>query len=446
MTGRPPRLAPLAVALLVGATLLGLGATAHASGITLGRYGGMFGHPNADRGLALYWNPARLGLHPGRFVTIDSTLVRRDASYDRVIFPDNPYYDQPGVLETNVGLATTSTMAVLPYGAGGAAWELDEVNIGFALGAYPMYGGSAGWDKNPQAPDAYPGGLDGPQRWSGINSTFLILHYTGAFGITLTEWGLSFGFGISYADGTIATTRARNVNRSESLLDERGFIQEGRVYFEGDDHALSMHYGVSYDSDTVTASAVYRSGYNLDIRGDLYQAYGSQPPVQVRAFLDFPTPHVFQTAFTLRFGNVEMTGMTDYSAWSRMEANNIFVEKDPPDLLLEIPRNLRDTFSLRGMMGGNVGRHHRWHIAGMLGYDMSAVPEETIDAALSDAAKIQVGIGARGTIGEHLGLLTSYQYDIWSPVEADNSIHEPTANGIYRDSRHWVNLSLEGRF
>ena len=45
-----------AVALL-GTIALAAPRSAHASGITLGRFEGIFGHPNTDGGLALYGTP-----------------------------------------------------------------------------------------------------------------------------------------------------------------------------------------------------------------------------------------------------------------------------------------------------------------------------------------------------------------------------------------------------
>lgn len=422
-------------------TALGVVATpseADASGITLGRFGGVYGHANVDGGLAMYWNPARLSVRPGLFLTIDGTLVNRRASYVRVTDVQGP-----GVQETNTGRATIGTTAILPYFAMGGTVDLERVRLGFAIGGHPGFGGTAAWDKNVDAPSEYPGGLDGPQRWSGITSSFLILHGVVATSVTLLDHGISFGAALTVATADVATIRARNVNRSEQLLDERGLIQEGRVAYRGDGTALALNVGASWDSEVVTVSAQYRSGYTLALQGEARQAYGTQPPIQGDANLDFPLPHVFLTAVTLRFGNFEITGQTDYSLWSRMDANRIFATNDPPDLLLEIPRELEDTLSVRGMFGYNISP--RLNLTGMIGIDPSAVPERTMDASLSDAFKVQVGLGVRAEINRHFRIHSSYVHDIYSPVTVRDSIQEPGTNGTYRDSRGWLNLSLEGR-
>lgn len=443
---------PVTAWLLVMVLFVLLPQQAEASGIALNRFGGIFGHSNAEGGLAMFWNPARISRRPGGFVTVDATLVSRNASYFRRIYEDererpdrvgNPYYNDPGVQETNVGEATSSTLAVMPYLAGGYTFELPRVHYGFGVALHPAYGGSATWDKNLAAPSEYPGGVDGPQRWSAVSSRFLILHSTLAGSATFPDLGLSFGVALTLAAGDIATVRARNINRGEQPIDENGFIQEGRIFFEGRDTALSLSLGASLDRGPVTVSAHYRSGYNLNIRGDLRQAYATQPLIQVRAFLDFPTPHVLNSALTVRAGDFSVTGIIDYSVWSRMRSNIIFVETDPPDQLLEIPRNLRNTLSVRGLFGYTFLEH--FEAALSFGYDPSAVPANSMDAALSDANKFQFGAGLRGLFNDKWSVMLSYSHDFYQTVEVTRSVQEPTTNGTYRDQRRWLNLSLEAR-
>jgi hypothetical protein len=425
---------------------------AMASGIALNRFGGIFGHPNVAGGLSLFWNPARISVRPGGYFTLDSTLVSRSASYDRKIYEDgrerpdgtgNPFYDDPGVQETNVGLATTSTLAVMPMLAGGHTWEFDRLNFGIGAVFHPAYGGTASWDQNPNAPSAYPGGLDGTQRWAGISSTFLLVHGSTAAAVTLTDLGLSIGAALTFSQGTVSTVRARNINRGEQPVDEQGYIQEGRIFFEGNDNTLSLSVGASLDRGPVTVSAHYRSGYNLTIRGDLRQAYATQPLIDIGAFLDFPTPHVFNSALTVRHQRFSGTIIGDYSVWSRMRSNIIFVDIDPPDQLLEIPRNLKNTFSIRGL--AEYEFVPGWFAGLSLGFDPSAVPSNSIDAALADADKWQAGAGVRTVFNERWSTMLSYSQDFYQTVESTQSVHEPTANGTYKDSRRWLNFSLEVR-
>lgn len=439
--------------LVLGVTVLAMSpGSAHASGIALNRFGGIFGHANTTGGLSLFWNPSRMSIRPGGYFTVDATLVSRNASYVRRIYDDerertdrvgNPYYNDPGVQEANTGLATTSTLAVLPMLAGGYTFELPRLNVGIGAVLHPAYGGTAAWDKNLAAPSEYPGAVDGTQRWHGLASTFLILHGTLAGAITLPDAGLSFGAALSFARGEISTVRARNVNRGEQLVDANGYIQEGRIFFEGNDSDVGLAVSASLDRGPLTFSTQYRSGYNLTVRGDLRQAYATQPLIQIGAFLDFPTPHVWTTATSLRVRRFTGTVATDYSIWSRMRSNIIFVDIDPPDQLLEIPRNLQNTLSIRGLAEYEVV--DGWTAGVSLGWDPSAVPANAIDAALSDADKWQVGAGVRTVFGGRWSTMLSYTQDFYETVESVQSVHEPTANGTYKDARRWLNLSVEVR-
>jgi long-subunit fatty acid transport protein len=126
-----------------------------------------------------------------------------------------------------------------------------------------------------------------------------------------------------------------------------------------------------------------------------------------------------------------------------MRSNIIFVDIDPPDQLLEIPRNLQNTLSIRGL--AEYEFIDGWTAGASLGWDPSAVPANSIDAALSDADKWQVGAGIRTVFGERWGTMLSYTQDFYETVESVQSVHEPTANGTYKDARRWLNLSVEVR-
>jgi long-chain fatty acid transport protein len=416
-----------------------------ASGITLGRFGGVYGHPNAAGGLALYWNPALLAAETGGFVSLDGTLAIRRAAYTRELVDSNPNYDAEGVQEWNTGRATTSTIAVLPYAAGGGAFNIGSgLQLGLAAGVYPQYGGSVEWDKALDAPSEYPGAVDGPQRWASIASQLLTIHYSGGVGISLPELGISIGGTVSYVDASIDTTRARNANREEELVDSLGNLQEGRVWLEAEDTAITGTVGASYETGRVRLSAVYRAAYSVRLEGPLTQAFATQPPGPVDSFIEINFPHVFQTGVQVQLDRVELTATTDFSTWSRMEDTDLLTDTERPEMLLAIPRNLDNTLSVRGTIGGNITE--RVHLTGMIGLDPSAVPEETQEPGLNDAMKFNLGLGARILAGGNTHVLISYVEDLYLPVEVDESIHEPATNGRYVDSRRWLNVSLDARF
>ena len=434
----------------IGATLLVVSAltlasaAAHASGITLGRYGGVYGNPNAGGGLALYWNPALVSAETGWLAAVDLSLVMRRASYDRVVLDSNPNSDAEGVQEYNTGRGTTSTIAALPFGSFGGAFEAGPAHLGFAAGIYPAYGGSVTWDKVLEAPAEYPGAVDGPQRWASISSQLLSIHYSGALSITLPELGLSLGGTFSYVDGSLDTTRARNVNREEELVDSLGNLQEGRVWLNSEGDTITGSVGASYQTGRVRLSAVYRAAYNIRFEGPLTQAFATQPPGSVDSFIIIKFPHVFQTGFEVELDRVTVGAATDFSTWSRMVNTDLLSDAEQPEMLLHIPRNLDNTLSVRAMIGGWLTESVE--LTGLFGVDPSAVPPETNEPGLNDAMKFQLGLGASFQILNGSTFAISYTEDIYTSVKVDTSIQEPPQNGTYRDSRRWLTLSFDGRF
>lgn len=438
------RTGALRVVSLVAAAFLLLSAaprSASASGITLGRFGGIFGHPNSDGGLALYWNPARLTERPGFFLTVDSSLVMRRASYDRAVLESNPSFGLEGVDEWNTGRGTTSTLALLPMLALGGAHDVGESRVGWSLGLFPPYGGGVEWDKNLRAPAEYPGAVDGPQRWQAISSSFIILHVTAALAVEIADTGLSIGGSLSYVDAHLETTRARNVNREEALVFEDGAIQEGRVWLRTNDAAVNGSLGFAWDRERFLWSGHWRAGYKLRMSGTLRQAFATQTPSDVASHVDINLPHVITTAFTYRFGRVDLTPILDYSRWSTMVETDLVSNADPPELLLHTPREARDTLSGRLLVSWHV--HPAWTLGFSAGVDPSAIPERTNEPGLSDALKFPVGLGVSWDPELPLRMQLSYTEDIYTTVEVDNSIHEPPSNGTYKDSRRFINLSLE---
>ncbi len=419
-------------------------APALASGITLGRFGGIHGHANADGGLALYWNPALMSVEPGWVVTVDANVIHRHAVYEREVLDTNVDRDTPGVLEHNTGRATTTTVGALPYLALGGVQDFGSVRVSLFAGFYPGYGGTVEWDKTLGATAEHPGAIDGPQRWSAIASTLYAFHYAGGASITLPDLGLGFGFSLSYVSGSLETTRARNVTGSERLVDPEGTLQEGRVWLSATDTAWNVSIGGSYESDRVRLSGSYRAPYQLHLTGPLTQAFATQPPGPVDSYDDINLPHVILTAVTITWPRAHVTLASDFSTWSRMEDTDLMSNAEQPELLLHMPRNLENTLSGRVVAGGEIAPNV--DLSGMFGLDPSAVPAETNEPGLGDAFKFQLGLGVRWQASERVRLMASYTEDIYTRVKVEESIQEPPANGTYHEGRRWLDLSFEGRF
>jgi long-subunit fatty acid transport protein len=415
-----------------------------ASGFSLGRFGGIYGHSNASGGLALYWNAARIGSgEAGAFLMIDASLVLRRASYDRVVLDSNPLAGAPGVQEWNTGEATTSTTAVLPMLSLGGAHDVSGSRLGWAVGVYPAYGGSVVWDKALDADSQYPGAVDGPQRWSAISSAFLVLQPTVGLSWRFGDSGVSVGATVSYVDGHLESSRARNLSREEGLVFDDGAIQEGRVWLRTNDSGWSGTLAISVERDAWIWSAQYRSGYELRMDGVLRQAFATQTPSDVASHVDANFPHILQTSFTAMIRDVELTGSLDFSRWSTLRSTDLYSNASPAELLLYTPRFARDTLSARIFVGWQMSP--RLQLAGQVGVDPSAIPERANEPGLSDALKFPVGGGLHWNASDTWDLRLSYVRDFYVPVEVRNSVHEPPSNGRYEDARRFLTLSVEAR-
>src|SRR5205823_2498824 len=111
--------------------------------------------------------------------------------------------------------------------------RLKHVDIGVGLGAFVDSGGSASWDKNLKAPSEFPGAIDGPQRWASISANLLVVDLSVGLAVRHRRTGLSLGVAPLLAVTTFSTTRARNIDRTEDLVDSAGNLKEGRAYFSG---------------------------------------------------------------------------------------------------------------------------------------------------------------------------------------------------------------------
>ncbi len=428
----------LAATALASATLLAAPA-ATASGIGIGRFGGIDGHANSRGGLALYWNAANVAPEPGPYFTMDVSLINRRATYDRQIDEASA---TPEEIRYNTGAGTVNTIGVLPLLAVGWGANLGEaLRGGVALGVFPTFGGFADWDKKGKNVPEYPGVVDGPQRWSAIASRLQVLNYTLAAAATLRDIGVSFGGSAALVDAELDTVKARNLNRTDSLVDSRGAIQEGRIHLLASDTALAWTAGVSLDDERVRAGVHYRAAFDLALTGNVRQAYATNPPTNLDAELGFPLPSLLDLAVTPIFGDFEATLALEYTTWSRVEEHRVVAQADGQEVLV-IPRRLRNTVGARVVPALKVS--DRWTLGVSVGYESSAVPPETEDAAFIDADKIMFGLGARYD-AKWLKLGMSYVRDEYFAVKTENSIHAPAENGTFDDTRDYLQLTVEVR-
>ena len=79
---------------------------------------------------------------------------------------------------------------------------------------------------------------------------------------------------------------------------------------------------------------------------------------------------------------------------------------DNPAPIQNLPRDWQDAFGIRG--GGSYFINPMIEVFGGLGYDSNAIPDESLDPALTDFHDISVAVGGRLTFGKHVAVAASW--------------------------------------
>ncbi|NRA31712.1 MAG: outer membrane protein transport protein [Polyangiaceae bacterium] len=465
---RSPKLPALAASAAVALGVLCFANTASAGGFVANKYGGLYGNANADGGLAMYWNPARLAEREGFFATVDLNYFNRSVTYERrsADDPNRPadhhlcnnndfgvdYCSRREEDIYNTGVGTLSNQGVLPYFALGYGLDLDLGTLSFGAGFYPSFGGAAKWDKTPDVYDRaaavdaegrtaaelqelYPGAIDGPNRWTNMETELLVLDYALGAGIKLADTGLSFGGSLAYSQISINTVRARTGIKTDQMRSEDGANNiEGSLHYNGTGHGVVFVVGASYEWETLLASVAYHSRQNVPVEGPLRQTIADDSV----AALDFPLPDIVDVAFAGTFGKWGGTVALNYVNWSLVDVHKVIIPPNAP--VLDLRRDMEDTLAVRLLPTYQLDRETDFRA--MVGYEGSAIPKYNMDAGLMDAPKYLFGIAGRyGTEDYRVSL--GYTHEMLLEVNVTENIHEPPQTGKYNDSRHFVTLSLE---
>lgn len=471
---------------------------AHASGISVARFGGEHGHPTTSNATAIYYNPAGLALSKGTHIFLDGTLALRWASYDRpAIGPDDatlgtyPVQSSQQTLQlapgANDGRASLFNTVALPFAGVTSDFGTDFIAAGIAV--YFPFGGTAVWDENEQYANnqQFPGAVDGVQRWYSIDGTIQSMYITAAVAYRIKKIGLSIGVSGSAIRSEINTIRARNPDGSDDLVttDANGnmIIKEGRSALDVSGWQGGFGVGLLYDvlnrgkyfiGVSYTSQPNVAGGMRLE--GTLDNAFGLGIPSRSDAALLQSMPDILRLGVRIRpTDRYEIRAFADYTRWSvfdkqciveqSFEGDCSFVGEDnaldlpetfgsaadfngsPEQLLQHLPRYWRDSGGVR------VGASY-WFIPQVegyfgLGYDSNAIPAETLDPALIDTHKMSISAGVRWQVIKHLALsLTSTEIVYFKRDTKGKSTlsrfeaptRQASGDGVYRQFLQTFNL------
>lgn len=443
---------------------------ASASGFLAARFGGEHGHPTTSNPTALYYNPAGLALATGTRLYLSGTFAYRTASYDRpsdVI--DN--IGTPGTpedaVDANSGEATLANFLVSPFAA--VTSDLGIENLGVGLGFYAPFGGQSEWDKNDKyrGNDAYPGAVDGPQRWWSIDGTIRALYFTAGGAYRIPDLRLSLGVGVNLVKSEVNTGRARNSNGSDDMVTDTGALQEGRSLIDASGWSLGLGAGVIWEPvENLFVGLSYQSqpGFGeQSLEGTLKTALGTGPADEEDIELRQALPDVVRLGLRYRTLPWEYRLFGEYVRWSVFERQCLVSAGSPacdlaPDgaarsdgIILNIPRDWHDSWGLRGGVSHWFSENVEVFLGA--GYDGNAASDEGLDAALIDMPKVTGALGGRfalldGVLAIQPTLTQVYYFErtIENPKRFAPPSRTPDNSGVYNQSVTTLDLAVEYTF
>lgn len=453
----------------VAATVLPAG-RAGASGFLAARFGGEHGHPTTSNPTALYYNPAGLALATGTRLYLSGTFAYRTASYDRpsevidnVGTPGTP----EDAVDANSGEATLANFLVSPFAA--VTSDLGIPNLGVGLGFYAPFGGQSEWDKNDayEGSDAYPGAVDGVQRWWSIDGTIRTLYFTAGGAYRLPDLRLSFGLGLNLVKTEVHTGRARNSNGSDDMVTDTGALQEGRSLIDASGWDLALGAGVIWEPvENLWVGLSYQSqpGFGEQkLEGTLKTTLGTGTPDVEDIELQQALPDVIRLGLRYRTLPWEYRLFGEYVRWSALE-RQCLVSAGSPDceiaadgaaesegIILNIPRDWNDAFGIRGGVSHWFSEDLEVFVGA--GYDGNAASDEGLDAALIDMPKLTGSLGGRfalldGALAIQPTLTHVYYFErtIEDPERFVPPSRTPDNSGVYNQSVTALDLALEYTF
>ena len=460
-----------AICVVPGVVLLSSAGVAHASGFATARFGGEHGHPTTDNPTALYYNPAGIAEDTPGFekklwrvkIFADASLAMRWASWSHARSPnDEPEPDDaPGA---NTGTAELFNVVTAPSAA--ATFSIE--NFAFGVGFFVPLGGQSQWDLNSdfEGDPNYAGPVDGVQRWHTIDGVLRSMYITMGAAYDIMD-RVSIGASANFIRSEVKTIRAREPSgtnnvavEGRSLIDVGGWSASFALGVTGEIAPEKVWIGFSYQAQPGLGE--------MALEGTLVNNYGGSVTTdQVKLLQELPD--IYRIGIRARpEKNVEMRFFGDLTNWSTFKAQCVIPaaaetcdvnpdgSADPDSATppyLHLVRNWGPAFGIRG--GGSY-----WVIPSLelylgAGYDSNAIPDSTLEPALTDFQKASVAGGLRFEVSELFGAALSYTHIFYVPrdtsgksvlAELEFPSRSPDAGGNYTQTIGVINANVQLSF
>lgn len=433
---------------------------AHASGLSVARFGGEHGNPMTTEATAIYYNPSGIADSEGGHAYGDLGVAFRGATYDHARGASDAV-DPPGSAGANAGHASLFNVLLEPFL--GATYRLGHFAFGAAF--YTPFGGQNDWSKNEafRGMRSFPGAVDGVQRWYAIQgelrSSFLSLAGAYSFG------PVSIGVSANLIDTIANTVQARNSTGDNDVR------TEGRAWLDvhGWDPSLGIGLTVKPVPKKLRLGLSYQSrpglGGGIRATGVLHTAFaGSRADNDVAFTTDLPD--VVRTGAAFRpVDALELRLFGDYQRWSVLDhqcimlaASSCSINADGSaqagsSVVLNYVRDWHDTFGVRA--GASYWTSPAVELVLGAGYASNAVPSKTLEPALMDFNAVTAAVGAVFSVLGRFHLGTTYTHVFYLPRDTTGQSEHPIlaapskspdSSGKYTVAVGLVNVNVDFAF
>ena len=413
--------------------------SAAANPFFIGRFDGLDAGPTARGAFSAYWNPAAVA-QVGGSAQMHLLFVDRQATYDRVAELNDV---APELAHINAGENSTGALAAVPGLAARYGFSAGDFTVGVGLAALVDRAGTAHWKRDLGAPSEYPGAIDGPQRWSVLNSMLVILSPAASLAVGHGPSGFSVGVTPIMNFASLSTVKAITPDRSERVIDDAGRLAEGRIFLEdATDEQLAVVVGVRYEGlESAVFGLTWHSGVDYELTGRGRLAFGVAEEAVVNALINLPVAQSVRFGVDLhlspRWILRPMVSWADWSVMERQEAVNLANGES----LMNLPREWADTWSGRVRLDCLASEAVRLTVGG--GYETGVTPSHAFDPGLSEADNWEVSLGVSVALGAAYRLSSSFTWHQYADITVTDSVNKPLTNGHYTDQRQYLTFDLE---
>lgn len=433
------------------------------------------GQPDLANVYAIDFNPAALGGLHGTNIVVDGALAVSFLKFDRTAplspSPSNPpsAVNYSAYVASNTGTNTAANAGFIPFV--GASSDFGSRLLFGGVGVYAPFGGSVQWQPASRWANnaTFPGAVDGPQRWQSVSVADTSVAASVAFGARVLDERLSFAIALTGYLHHVELDKAFNSDGSDDVTGPTGMLKEGRAYLDvsGVDVGATAGVYLVPDADRrlrIGASYTSQPGFGpMRLAGTLQERLGITPSTSDNVDLLQSYPDIIRLGVAYRASDdVDLRLHGQYVRWS-VFTNACVVDRGQPcsvnadgsavtpgQIIANDPANFHDAGALHAGIG--YWPHPRVEMFADLGFDTSAVPNDSQGRTLFDSFKVIGSLGLRYSVSKHLALGGSYTQVYYLPLTVTSQKQwltpstVPFANGSYASHLEFVDANATVAF